>query len=165
MTKEAPIPKHEGPLCHAPSGDQPVERQYDLGERTARFCENVIQFVKTVKLTAITAPLVEQLIRSSSSIGANYGEADEAGSKKEFRYRISLCKREAKESKHWLRMLAAAVPESKDQGRLLWKEANELTLIFAAIYRKSSQRAVGHYALVLPWSLWLDPSLVIGTLD
>lgn len=112
-------------------------RQYDLAERTARFGETVIRFAKTIKLGAVTSPLVDQLVRSSTSVGANYGEADEAGSKKEFRYRISLCKREARESKHWLRMIAQAVPQSKDEARRLWKEANELTLIFAAIHRKS----------------------------
>jgi len=111
--------------------------QYDLDERTARFAETVIRFVRAVRIDAVTSPLVEQLVRSSTSIGANYGEADEAGSKKEFRYRISLCKREARESKHWLRMIAHAVPQAKEDARRLWKEANELTPIFAAIHRKN----------------------------
>jgi len=62
-------------------------------------------------------------------------EADDAGSKKEFRYRISLCKRESRETKHWLRMTVAAAPELKEEARPLWQEAKELHLIFAAIYR------------------------------
>ena len=112
-------------------------RRYDLGERTARFGESVIRFVGKLKLDAVTAPLVRQLVRSATSVGANYCEADEAGSHKEFRYRISVCGREAKETKHWLRMLAAAVPGDKQEARRLWTEANELTLIFAAIFRRS----------------------------
>jgi len=110
---------------------------YDLEERTATFGENVISFLKSVKEDNITAPLMSQLVRSATSIGANYMEADEAGTKKEFRYRISVCKRESRESKHWLRMIANAVPGMKERARELWKEANELTLIFAAIFRKT----------------------------
>lgn len=112
-------------------------KQFDLGERTARFGEAAIHFARALRLDAVTSPLVEQLVRSATSVGANYGEADESGTKKEFRYRISLCRRESRESKHWLRMIAAAVPQSKADARRLWREANELTLIFAAIYRKS----------------------------
>ena len=76
-----------------------------------------------------------QLVRAGTSVGANYCEADDAGSKKEFRYRISICKRESRETKHWLRMIAAAVPEQKADARVLWQEAKELNLIFGAIYR------------------------------
>jgi four helix bundle protein len=76
------------------------------------------------------------LIRSATSIGANYVEADEAGSKKEFAYRISVCRREARETQYWLRMIVAAKPELKDQARCLWREAKELVLILAAIHRK-----------------------------
>lgn len=112
------------------------DQGYDLAERTAQFGEVVIQFVKRIKLDAITSPLVKQLVRAATSVGANYAEADEAGSKKEFRYRISVCKREARESKHWLRMTAVATPQLKDEARRLWKEAHELNLIFAAIFRK-----------------------------
>ena len=115
-------------------------RTYDLSERTAQFGEAVIGFAKRVKLDSVTSPLVKQLVRAATSIGANYAEADEAGSKKEFRYRISVCKREAKETRHWLRMIAAAVPQLKQEARPLWREANELTLIFAAIFRKGEDK-------------------------
>ena len=113
------------------------ERRYDLCERTARLGEAVIRFVRTIKLDAANAPLVRQLVRSSTSIGANYCEADKAGSKKEFRYRISVCNRETRETKHWLRMLAVAEPLRKDEARQLWKEAHELNLIFSTIHRKT----------------------------
>ncbi len=111
---------------------------FDLTERTALFGEAVIRFAKTIRRDAVSKPLLSQLVRSATSIGANYGEADEAGTKKEFRYRISLCKREARETEHWLRMIAAASPEKSEQARQLWKEAHELTLIFSSIYRNST---------------------------
>src|SRR5438477_271597 len=111
-------------------------RKFDLEERTAKFGEVVVRFAKGVKLTAVTSPIIGQLVRSATSIGANYCEADDAGSKKEFQYRISICKRESRETKHWLRMLVAAVPELKVEARKMWIEAKELHLIFAAIIRR-----------------------------
>jgi four helix bundle protein len=112
-----------------------TERRFDLEERTAKFGEAVVRFVKSVQLTAVTNPIVSQLVRSATSIGANYCEADDSGSRKEFLYRISICKRESRETKHWLRMLVAALPDSKEDARTLWIEAKELHLIFASIFR------------------------------
>ena len=112
-------------------------REYNLAERTARFGEAVIRFARQIRADAVSRPLIVQLVRSATSVGANFCEADESGSRKEFRYRISVCTREARESKYWLRMIAVAAPVAADQARLLWKEANELTLIFAAIHRNS----------------------------
>lgn len=109
--------------------------EFDLAERTAVFGESAIQFARRLKRDEISGPLIRQFIRASTSIGANYVEADESGSKKEFAYRISLCCRESRETQHWLRMLAAALPESKSEARNLWREAKELTLIFASILR------------------------------
>jgi four helix bundle protein len=114
-------------------------RTYDLAERTSQFGEAVILFVRTVRLDVVTSPLVSQLVRSATSIGANYCEADESGSAKEFRYRISVCSRETRETKHWLRMMAIASPTGKDDARRLWKEATELNLIFASIFRKTKK--------------------------
>ncbi len=111
------------------------ERRFDLEERTAKFGEAVIAFVKRLPVGPVSQPLIEQVVRSATSVEANYCEADDAGSKKEFRYRISLCKRESRETKHWLRMIAAALPDVKDEARRLWQEAKELNLIFAAIHR------------------------------
>jgi four helix bundle protein len=110
-------------------------RPFDLEERTGQFGEAVIAFAKVVPVNLITQPLIPQLVDSGTSVGANYCEADNAGSKKEFRYRISLCKRESRETKHWLRMIAAAAPELKAEARPLWREAKELNLIFSAIHR------------------------------
>lgn len=111
------------------------DKPYDLEERTALFGETVIHFAKKIPVNEISAPLISQLIRASTSIGANWCEADDAGSKKEFRYRISISKRESRETKHWLRMVVAAVPDLKDDARTLWQEAKELHLIFAKIHR------------------------------
>jgi four helix bundle protein len=96
---------------------KPDRSPYDLAERTATFGEAVIAFVLTVRRNDVTGPIIRQLIRSATSIGANYTEADESGSKKEFRYRISVCCREARETQYWLRMLAAADPSAKDDAR------------------------------------------------
>jgi four helix bundle protein len=113
----------------------PAGKPYDLEERTAQFGEAIIAFAKRIPVSPVTQPLIPQLVDSGTSIGANYCEADDAGSKKEFRYRISLCKRESRETKHWLRMVAVAAPELKADARPLWQEAKELNLIFSAIHR------------------------------
>jgi four helix bundle protein len=110
--------------------------EYDLEERTARFGEGIIGFVKRSPVNVVTTPIISQLVRAGTSVGANYCEADEAESKKEFRYRIGVCKREAREVKHQVRMLVAAEPHLRDDGRVLWQEAKELTKIFASILRK-----------------------------
>lgn len=115
-----------------------TKRRFDLEERTARFGEAVIAYAKSLSRDCITDVLICQLVRSATSIGANYCEADDSGSKKEFRYRISVCKRESRETKHWLRMIAAAAPDRKEDARPLWTEAKELNLIFGAILRKKS---------------------------
>jgi four helix bundle protein len=85
----------------------------------------------------VTTPLISQLVRASTSIGANYCEADDAVSKKDFRNKTGICRKEARETKLWLRMIAAAELDSKAEARKLWQEAKELHLIFAAIWRKS----------------------------
>ncbi|AKM83829.1 TPA: four helix bundle protein [Candidatus Campbellbacteria bacterium] len=113
------------------------EKVYDLEERTAVFGENVIEFCKKVHKNEITRPVITQLIKSGTSVGANYCEADCAESRKDFEHKIGICKKEAKESKHWLRMMAKATPESRPEAKLLWKESNELQLIFIAIVKKS----------------------------
>jgi four helix bundle protein len=111
-------------------------RKYDLEDRTARFGESVIAFAKKLPVTPVTQPLINQLVKAGTSVGANYCEADDASSKKDFRHKCCICRKEARESKHWLRMIAAAVEEAKEEARVLWQEAKELHLIFVAIIRK-----------------------------
>jgi four helix bundle protein len=115
----------------------PNKKQYDLEERTAVFGESVIQLCKKVKQDAIAKPLINQLVRSATSIGANYMEANGASSKKDFANKIFICKKEAQETKHWLRMLASSDSALRDTIRALWQECQELTLIFQKITTSS----------------------------
>ena len=109
------------------------KNKYDLEERTAKFGESIIKFCRTLNQDAIVRPLISQLIRSATSVGANYMEANSASSRKDFRNKIFICKKEAQETKHWLRMLTQATPEHKDELAKLWQEGQELTLIFQKI--------------------------------
>jgi four helix bundle protein len=108
-------------------------QKFDLEERTAKFGEDVILFCQSVKPDAVTRNLIDQLVRSATSIGANYMEANGASSKKDFRNKAHICKKEAQETQHWLRMFSAALPERKADLRILWQEAHELVLIFQKI--------------------------------
>ncbi|MBI2175125.1 MAG: four helix bundle protein [Parcubacteria group bacterium] len=93
----------------------------------------MIRFCKNVKQDTITKPLISQLVRSGTSIGANYMEANAASSRKDFKNKIHICKKGAQETKHWLRMISLCALEQKDETRELWKECQELTLIFGKI--------------------------------
>jgi len=108
-------------------------REYDLEERTARFGEAIIQLVRGLRQDAVNTPLIGQLVRAGTSVGANYMEADGAESRKDFRHKIALCKKESKETKHWLRMLANANPGTLNECLRLLQEAQELSLIFSSI--------------------------------
>ena len=108
-------------------------QKFNLEERTAKLGEDVIHFCKAIKQDAITKPLISQLIRSATSIGANYMEANGASSKKDFRNKVHICKKEAQETQHWLRMLNTALPSGVDTLRGLWQETHELVLIFQKI--------------------------------
>ena len=112
------------------------KNKYDLEERTAQFGENIIRFCNTLEKNEITRPIINQLIKCGTSVGANYCEADDAESRGDFKHKIGICKKESRESKHFLRMSVIAVPKIKDRARELWTEAKELNLIFNAIYRK-----------------------------
>jgi four helix bundle protein len=109
---------------------------FNLEGRTAAFGERVIAFAKRVPVNPVNTPLISQLVRSGTSVGANCCEADDADSKRDFFFKIGLCRREARETKHWLRMVAAAEPGLRDDARPLWQEAKELNLIFGAIRRR-----------------------------
>jgi four helix bundle protein len=107
--------------------------KYNLEERTAKFSEDIIRLCKTIHQDTITRPVISQIVRSGTSMGANYCEANGASSKKDFRNKIFICKKESQETKYWLRILATCAPEKKDEIRSLWREAQELTLIFGKI--------------------------------
>ncbi len=127
MTNESPNP----------NGESDGRVSFDLEERTAVFGEAVIHFAKVVPRNSVTLPLIDQIVRSGTSVAANYCEADDAVSKRDFKNKIGTCRKESRETKLWLRMIAAAEPELKTEARRLWQEAKELHLIFAAIWRKS----------------------------
>ena len=110
--------------------------KYDLEERTARFGEAVIRFAKKIPRGPGNDRLIGQLVGAATSVGANYCEADDGSSKKDFRNKICICRKEARETKFFLRMVAAAEESLKAEARVLWQEAKELHLIFSAIWRK-----------------------------
>lgn len=113
-----------------------IQIKYDLEERTAKFGESIIRFCKKIPKNSITTPLIVQLVKCGTSVGANYCEADDAESKADFRHKIGICKKESRESKHFLRMIIVALPEVEHSAKLLWQEAKELNLIFNTIYIK-----------------------------
>lgn len=115
-------------------------RSFDLEDRTARFGEATIDFLRALPRDEITRPLISQLVRSATSVGANYCEADDAPSRKSFLHGISICRREARESKHWYRMIVRACPDHRDAAAELWREAKELHLIFVSIIRNTKSK-------------------------
>lgn len=110
---------------------------YDLDERTAKFAEKIIELCKKISKDPVTVPVISQLVRSGTSIGANYAEANGASSKKDFHNKIHICKKEAIETKYWLRILGKAADGRLGECREPWKEAHELTLIFSKIASSS----------------------------
>ena len=114
-----------------------MTKEFDLEERTVVFAERIIDLVRSIKIDVVSSRIITQLVGSGSSIGANYCEATEGESKKDFIHKIGICKKEIKETRHWLRLLARANPEKKDEIRPLWKEAQEFLLIFSKIIRSS----------------------------
>src|SRR6266700_3489389 len=157
MTKDEGMTKRRAPQANSEEAfwnsdiaalvrEEPeTQRVYDLEERTARFGEAVIDFARTIPQDPVTNRLINQLVGAGTSVGANYVEADDAVSKKEFLKSIGTCKKEAREAKHFLRMAVRAVPGLKPQARKLWLEARELHLIFSKIWKNrmtKSQRQI-----------------------
>lgn len=110
-----------------------MAKEYDLLERVTIFSEKIIDLCKKTPKNIITVPIINQLIRSGTSIGANYNEANGASSKLDFKNKICICKKEAMETKYWLRLLSKSSGEPVEDCRLLWKECHEFTLIFSKI--------------------------------
>lgn len=110
--------------------------KFDLEERTAKLGEDGIRFCKRIPRGPLTDPLITQLVKCITSVGANYCEADDAESKDDFRHKIGICKKESREAKHFIRMIVIVTPELKEEARKLWQEAKELNLILNTIYKK-----------------------------
>lgn len=109
------------------------QNKYDLEERTGKFGEDVIKLCKAIKISIYTEPIIKQILRSATSIGANYMEANGASSKKDFCNKIYICKKEAQETKHWLKMMSVAVETKSEELNTLVDEAQQLSMIFHKI--------------------------------
>src|SRR3989338_10899584 len=120
-----------------PKGE--IMKRYDLEERTAKFGEEIITWCRKLPVDEITKRLIPQLVAAGTAIGSNYCEADCAESKKDFIHKMSIANKEAKESKHFIRMAAKVSPEHVSEARKLWKEAHELNLIFMTIVNKAKE--------------------------
>lgn len=108
----------------------------DLEERAARFAEAVIRFAKKVPGGPVTNRLIDQLVGAGTSLAANYAEAQDAVSRRDFRNRVGTSRKESKETMFFLRMIAVAVEPLAGEARALWREARELNRIFGAIWRR-----------------------------
>ncbi len=117
------------------SSDQPP---WNLEERAARFGESIVRFARTIPRGPVNDRLVDQLVGAGTSVGANYCEANEAVSKKDFRYTVSRCLKEAKETKFFLRMIVASQPDLADAARPLYREAHQLLRILGAMRKRAT---------------------------
>lgn len=120
------------------------KKQYNLEERTAVYAETVIEFLRKLPNDSVNSRMINQCSGSVGSIGANYCEATEAESKKDFIHKMSIAKKEIKETLHWLRLLTKANPTGSDIARNLWKEGQELLLIFSSSIQTAKNKMVGN---------------------
>ena len=111
---------------------------YDLEERTAQFGERIILFAKKIPWNPVNNRLIDQLVGAGTSVGANYCEADDGISRADFRHRIGICRKEARETKFFLRMISTSEPQLMPEAREFWKEAHALHLIFSRIWRSTT---------------------------
>lgn len=116
-------------------------KKYDLEERTTKFGKNIIVFAAKVPKSTVNNPIISQLVRAGTSVGANYREADDAESRADFRHKIAICKKEARETKYWLEMIEESTPALKEEARPLAAEAKELNLIFNAIINSLGKKS------------------------
>ena len=123
-------------LNEAASDDGAPRHPFDLEERTARFGEAIVRFSKKIPRDPTNNRLIDQLVGCGTSVGANYCEANERVSKKDFHNTVGRCVKEAKETRYFLRLIAASEPKLAGEARQLYVEAKELHLIFASIFRK-----------------------------
>lgn len=113
-----------------------MQKVYDLEKRTAEFGKNIIKFCKKIPRNSINNPIITQLVKCGTSTGANYCEADNAESPSDFVHKIGICKKESREAKHFLQMIAISEPGLQNEASILEREAIELNLIFNSIYNK-----------------------------
>ncbi|OGX27492.1 MAG: hypothetical protein A3D10_04165 [Omnitrophica WOR_2 bacterium RIFCSPHIGHO2_02_FULL_48_11] len=114
-----------------------IKTKFDLEERTTEFAKSVIHLCKTLPFSPINERLISQLVGAAGSIGANYREANDALGKKDFLQRMRISRREAKETIHWLELIAEANENKRQEIELLYQEATELKKILSAIINKT----------------------------
>lgn len=117
--------------------DGTPELVYDLEERTTLFGEQIVLFAKKIPWGPVNNRLIDQLVGAGTSIGANYCEADDGVSKPDFKHRVGICRKEARETKFFLRMVVTSEPKLKAEARDLWREAHALHRIFSRIWRST----------------------------
>ena len=110
------------------------DNYFDLEDRTSEFSKEVIELVRYIKQDCITKTLIFQLVKSATSVGANYREANHAETKQDFKHKIAICRKEINESIYWLDLLISVVPSKKEETIKILKEAKELNLIFSKIF-------------------------------
>jgi len=112
-----------------------ISKRFDLEERTLEFSKNLIRILNTLPKNTVNINLIDQCVRSGTSVGANYREANETETKKDFNFRIRICRKEAKETIYWLNLLVENNKSNADSLRKWAQEAYEFVKIFAAITR------------------------------
>lgn len=115
-----------------------INKKYDLEDRTLEFSKEIIRLCKSLPKTIITIPLINQLIKSGTSIGANYIEANDSLGKKDFIHRVKIARKEAKETIYWLKLIIEVDNKFEEQIKVLLKESIELKNILSAIIKNSS---------------------------
>jgi four helix bundle protein len=113
-----------------------TKKPYDLEERTFQFARSTLNFVESLPKTIINTEIIKQVVRSSGSIGANYIEANESLSKKDYFFRVKVCRKEAKETIYWLKLLEHKNETVLIKRHSLVTEATELMKIFGSIIEK-----------------------------
>ena len=129
------------------------QNKFDLEPRTINSAKNIIKLCKTLPFDNINSVLTNQIIRSSASVGANYRQANDALSKKDFIHKITIAKKEIKETKHWLRLLARAEVNQKEKIIPIWKEKQELLLIFSKIINSCKNKNWKLENYIIVWKL------------
>ena len=113
------------------------KREYDLEERTAKFGRRIIRLAKALPNDTVNLTLKRQVVRSGTSVGANYREACEGASKKDFIHKIRLAKKEARETTYWIEMISESCPVLREKLPEIHQESKELTYILAAIVKSA----------------------------
>ncbi|MDO8668716.1 MAG: four helix bundle protein [Candidatus Buchananbacteria bacterium] len=119
-----------------------ITNSYDLEDRTLEYGKRIIKMAKNIPLNIVNNVLVRQVVRSGLSLGANYREANETETKKDFQFRMRICRKEAKETVYWLKLIIEANPRLKVKMELLLDETCQLLKIFAAIIEKSKNKPI-----------------------